>query len=271
MKIDYQSKKWEKEIQKIISFKKEVKGNLFCNLELVISKHLNSDFKDYMYTYVGLSGCYEQLSRRFYLDNQINEELINFTYLSGIALLYTQKMYEIGVKTEFDYIVNPYLNNMDNIIYKLISVNETEFDIFKDKNNIIKLLFNKEYDKASEMINKIPDESDSSMQIEYMRPEDLKKIYQAIIDKNEKIFNEEMIKRIKKYRKNMVGYCPIIDIVSIALIKIAKKAGLNYTFDVIEIPKMYFDETYKIDKEKVKLPFYEEFVKEGIIKEEWGR
>ena len=35
MKIDYQSKKWEKEIEKIISFKKEVKGNLFCNLELV--------------------------------------------------------------------------------------------------------------------------------------------------------------------------------------------------------------------------------------------
>ena len=114
-------------------------------------------------------------------------------------------------------------------------------------------------------------QTDESREVYYTRQQHLKKIYQAIIEKNEKAFNEELIKRIKKCRKNMVGYLTIVDIVSIALIKIAKKAGLNYTFDVIEIPKMYFDETYKIDKEKVKLPFYDEFVKEGIIKEGWGR
>lgn len=53
----------------------------------------------------------------------------------------------------------------------------------------------------------------------------------------------------------MVGWTTIINYISVALIKMAKKAGINYTFDVIEIPKLFFDEIYKIDKEQVKLGF----------------
>lgn len=40
----------------------------------------------------------------------------------------------------------------------------------------------------------------------------------------------------------------------------AQKAGINYTFDVIEIPKLFFDEAYKIDKEQVKIAYNEEIM-----------
>ena len=80
----------------------------------------------------------------------------------------------------------------------------------------------------------------------------LKKIYMAIIEKNEKAFNEELQKRIKRYRRNAVGYATEIDYISIALIKMAKKAGINYTVDVIEIPRLFFDESYQINKEQIK-------------------
>lgn len=63
----------------------------------------------------------------------------------------------------------------------------------------------------------------------------------------------------------MVGYSTIIDIVSIALIKIAQKVGIEYKVDVVEIPKVFFDESYKIQKDRIRLPFYKEFIQEQII------
>lgn len=56
----------------------------------------------------------------------------------------------------------------------------------------------------------------------------------------------------------MVGYSTIIDVISIALIKMAQKAEINYHLDVIEIPKIFFDKNYQIHKDKVKPLYYEE-------------
>lgn len=96
-------------------------------------------------------------------------------------------------------------------------------------------------------------------------PEFLNKMYMAIIEHDEKSFNEELAKRIKKYRRNMVGYSTIIDVVSIALIKMAEREEIHCTVDVIEIPEQFFDGTCKIDKDKDKLPFYDEFLELEII------
>jgi hypothetical protein len=47
--------------------------------------------------------------------------------------------------------------------------------------------------------------------------------------------------------------------------KMAKLAGINCTIDVIEIPNMFFDESYVIDEEAVKLPFYDDFSKLYLV------
>lgn len=140
-------------------------------------------------------------------------------------------------------------------------MDETNFPIFNDDNNLICLMLKQNYDKAKQLIDMLPDEVDESREIYYSKQKHLKNIYKAIVNHDEKVFNEELVKRIKKYRRNMVGYSTIIDIVSIALIKMAKLADVKCTVDVIEIPKMFFDKSYVIDKEKVKLPFYDEFLK----------
>ena len=52
----------------------------------------------------------------------------------------------------------------------------------------------------------------------------------------------------------MIGYLTSVDIVSVALIKLAGREGIHYNFDVIEIPKGFFDSSFFVDKDKFKLP-----------------
>ena len=75
----------------------------------------------------------------------------------------------------------------------------------------------------------------------------------AIIEKDEKKFNEELMKRIKLYRKNSVDYAILFDVISVAMIKLAKRRGISYTFSVAEIPEFFLDMERRVDKEKYKL------------------
>ena len=75
----------------------------------------------------------------------------------------------------------------------------------------------------------------------------------AIINQDEEAFNEELKKRIKKYRRNMVDYTILFDAVSIAMIKFARRRGMNYTFSVAEIPEYFLDMDIRVDKEKYRL------------------
>ncbi|MCM1253846.1 MAG: hypothetical protein NC321_13580 [Clostridium sp.] len=276
MKLEYKGKKWDKEIARIQEYLKEVKGvfknqeakEIFKNNELVtINEFSNSKVKDYLRLYNCLSNDYERLAAHNYLNDITCHEIIKYTYFSGYAMLITKCLYEQGVRTEYNIIIeNAIERKMDYSLFQLIAVDEIENPYIKSlDNNLIMLMYYQKYEQAKAILNQLPDEPDESREVYYVRPECLKKIYMAIIEHDEKSFNEELAKRIKKYRRNMVGYSTIIDIVSIALIKMAEQEGIHCTVDVIEIPKQFFDGTCKIDKDKDKLPFYDELLELKII------
>lgn len=266
MKLDYESKKWIKEVDKFNKFKKEVGGRFNKNELATIDKFLKSQNKDYLRLYSRLSGTYERIATYLYLEDLNNKKCIDYTYLSGIALIHTKKMYDYGINTEKGTIVENCIQEIDFALYEMIACDEVNVPYLKeDDNNLISLVLHQKYEKAKEILCELPNDVDDSNEVYYISTIFLKQIYLAIINHDERMFNEELVKRIKKYRKNMVGYSTIIDIVSIALIKMAKLAGIKCTIDVIEIPKIFFDETYVVDKETTKLPFYDEFLELGLV------
>lgn len=267
MKLEYKGKKWDKEVARIQKYLKEIKG-VFNNNELfTINKFLNSQGKDYLRLYNSLSLNYERMASHHYLIDLTSHDVIKYTYFSGYAMLITKCLYEAGVRTEHKVIVeNNIKDGMDYALFQLIAVDEIENPYIKIlDNDLIMLMYYQKYEQARLVLSQLPDDPDESSEVYYVSPKFLKKMYMAIIEHDEKSFNEELAKRIKKYRRNMVGYSTIIDVVSIALIKMAEREGIHCTVNVIEIPEQFFDGTCKIDKDKDKLPFYDEFLELEII------
>ncbi|WP_309556949.1 hypothetical protein [Clostridium aquiflavi] len=90
--------------------------------------------------------------------------------------------------------------------------------------------------------------------------EGVKDIFLSIVNNDPKNLEQGIIKRLKMLRKQPIDYLTIVDIWASALIKIAKKLGVNVEeidIEVIEMPKQLLDEI-KIDYEKWKLPYYEQ-------------
>lgn len=262
MNLDYKNKKWTKEVDRFNKYKKEV-GGIYNRNELhAINVFLKSQNKDYLRLFSRLFSTYRVIAINLYLEGINNYKCKDYSYLSGLALILTKIMYDNGVRTEHNNIIGNCIQEIDFALYAMISCDEVNVPFLKeDDNNLISLVLHQKYERAQQILNELPDDVDESKEVYYVSPIFLKKIYLAIIDHDEKIFNDELAKRIYKYRRNMVGYSTIIDIVSIALIKMAKLVGIKCTIDVIEIPKMFFDESYVIDKETVKLPFYDAFLK----------
>lgn len=265
MKLEYKGKKWDKEVENYQKTLKKTKA--INNNELyTIDKFLNDNQGDYLWLFCHLSGNYERMVVYYYLDNPESKEIIKYTYLSGCALLMTKYMYEKGIRTKINRIIENCIAEIDFALFQLIAVDKIENPYIKIlDNDLIMLMYHQKYEQAKAILNQLPDDLDESREVYYVSPEFLKKIYIAIIEHDEKGFNEELARRIKKYRRNMVGYSTIVDIVSVALIKMAEREGIHCTVDVIEIPRQFFDGTCKIDKDKDKLPFYDEFLELGII------
>lgn len=96
------------------------------------------------------------------------------------------------------------------------------------------------------------------------------KSIQAMTEKDEKTLNNQLVQHIKNERKWPVGYSIFVDAYSIAYIKLARLSNMNCGLDVIEVPKMFFDDAAcKIDISEIKLPFFDDAVeqleKSGII------
>jgi len=266
MKLDYKGKKWDKEVANFQKFKKSVNGELNSNELYDISMFEKSGCNGYLRLYNILSSTYHVMARYYYMDSIENDIIVKYIYLSGTALLLSKKLYDRGIRTsnanQDDITKNSIEQNLDSALFKMIATDEAESPLIQsEKENLIMLMYNKEYDKAKEILDQITDSPDDSKEVYYVASEFLKPIYMAIINNDEKAFNEELAKRIKKYRKNMVGYSTIIDVTSVALIKIAARSGVVCTVDTIEIPKQFFGKDLAALKSDCKLPYYDEFLK----------
>ena len=250
MKLDYKNKKWDKHFTNIKKVIKDLKGELTGAININTSyKNLienKEPTKQNYYRY--LKSCQRNYASDagtcYVLDNG-DYKAVDYTYLSGITGVLASEL--MGEALED--------GNMDlqEAIYELIATDQTQVSYLRDEKELISCIFNQNYEKAKELLDNIQADEEVIEGSYYEAVPALKNIYMAIIEKNERAFNEELQKRIKRYRRNAVGYTTEIDYISVALIKMAKKAGINYTFDVIEIPGSFFDESYEINKE-FKLP-----------------
>lgn len=261
MKLEYQSTKWNKEVAKFQEFKKSVKGNFDNNENYVIDEFLKTGSEDFLRLYNNLAGVYERMSTYYYLDDIECKKIKEYVYLSGVAGILSWRLYKKDARTSYNKIVEDSINeNIDYALFQLIAVDELDLQYLTgEENNIIILMYLQKYEQAKIALDLLPDNINVSVEWYYKKPQFLKGIYTAIIEHDEKKFNEELVARIKKYRKNMVGYSVIMDIVSVALIKMAEREGLRCTVDVIEIPRQFFEDTYLINKDIVKLPYFDEF------------
>jgi len=111
------------------------------------------------------------------------------------------------------------------------------------------------FDLAMNILSNV--EADISLRIgsQYLELKYLKKLYLAIIQKDELAFNKEIVRRIKTYRRNPYTHAVIIDFPTISLIKIATKYGVNYKEHVAEIPEMFLNDNIIVQPEQLELPF----------------
>lgn len=265
MKLEYKGKKWDKEVaayRKMINATKAInKNELFT-----IKKFLDGNSKDYLRLFSRLSSNYERMATYYYLEDVNSEEVKKYTYLSGYALLLTKCLYEKGLRTEYNDIIEHTIKNIDFAIYQLIAAEGIDNPyISTQEDQLPMLVYHRKYEQAKSLLEQLADKPDEAKEIYYVRPEFLKQIYMAIIEHDEARFNEELAIRITKYRKNIVGYSTIIDVVSVALIKMAEREGLRCSVNVIEIPTLFFDKTNNIDLTKEKLPYFDDFLASNLL------
>ena len=219
MKIDYKNKKWDKQLANLNKVVKDLNGKLSGEININSAyKNLIENREPSKQNYSAyLKSCQRNYASaagsRYMLDNN-DFRAVDYTYLSGLTGVLASELMGENLDDK----------NMDlqEAIYELIATDHTQISQLREENGIISCVFNQNYEKAKELLGNIQADEEVIEGSYYKDFSALKKIYMAIIEKNEKAFNEELQKRIKRYRRN------------------------------IEIPGLFFNDNYKVNKEQVK-------------------
>lgn len=214
--------------------------------------------------YFLLSLNYRSFAMDEWILNSSFEKCAENLYLFVLAHI---KAYEL--KNQGIDITNPSVkdliekkSNLGDLLYTAISLNETErlkscigadSDIYSFLNDncrcaVYSLLCGDE-EKTEFYIKNMNEDSfeDETSFKNYIN------ILEAVLKRDENKFNLLLAKKIKKQRKEPLGYLTIVDAGSIALIKIAEQYGISYRLNVIEIPNaLLADKSF--NKEMLELP-----------------
>ncbi len=274
-KLAYQPSKWEKERQN--NEKRYIAGKgkyaVQTNMENMIRRGLakSADCRDYVSYYSSFSLSYRILAGRTYLRNNSDSQVIHYTYLSGIAaiiayLLDIAHPAENRDKTDQEDMVNDFSYGL----FQLFAVQNylPQCLNFLEHPYVQLLLGN--FEKAVELLPSTLSEYDAAQPYAVLMSDEARQTVQAMVEKDEKALNNQLVQRIRNERKWPVGYSIFVDAYSIAYIKLARLNNMNCELDVIEVPKMFFDDAAcKIDISEIKLPFFddalEQLKKLGII------
>ena len=274
-KLAYQPSKWEKERQN--NEKRYIAGKgkyaVQTNMENMIRRGLakSADCSDYVSYYSSFSLSYRILAGRTYLRNNSDSQVIHYTYLSGIAAIFA---YLLDIahpavnrdKTDQEDMVNDFSYGL----FQLFAVQNylPQCLNFLEHPYVQLLLGN--FGKAVELLPSTLSEYDAAQPYAVLMSDEARQTVQAMVEKDEKALNNQLVQRIRNERKWPVGYSIFVDAYSIAYIKLARLNNMNCELDVIEVPKMFFDDAAcKIDISEIKLPFFddalEQLKKLGII------
>ena len=256
MRLKYKGKKWDKEMKEIEKNKKFFGENYLNNINWDLKKIAESSQKDYCWFFGCLSGEYATISKIYVQEGDIKNVLVN-TYLSALAFFVLKRLYEKGIQTNYQNIQEDLLQ-LEYMTGKMIAIDCYDNVQQYCKDSIIGNLFIGNMENIKKSIEQLPDNGDELEDIYYNTPIFLKSIYIAILNKDEKEFNDALIKRVKKYRKNMLGYSTIIDYTSIALIKVAKKYGISCDLNIIEMPDYFFKPINVEGLSELRLPLQED-------------
>ena len=265
-KIAYKSFKWEKEKQKDIKRYADLKGldPILKNMELILGYEKNKSWRDinYVQCYTSLYLKYHILAERTYLRNISDRQAIYYTYLSGLA----------GILAYLVDSVNPTIKrdqtDQENLLYNF-SYSIMQF--YATQNNIPQCLvhikhpytqlFLGYYEKAVELLSFTSSIYNPAKPYTILMGDDSCETVQAMAHKDEKALNNLLIQHVKAYRKQPIDYSTFIDAYSTAYVKLAQQNGLNCELDIIEIPRIFFDnDNCKTITGNAQLPFFNEAI-----------
>lgn len=249
--LDYKNKKWDKVIACLCESKKILAGGYEREIDVIIDECKNTS--DFYRMCVCLARTYG-LCVNEYLSEGNNKKVIEATYLSVKSFFMFCRMKKKDIPTKQ---VNTNLfSELESFICKAITIGC--FDEFLDcyDNTIMGSLFLGKPEETQKLVDQIPDIDDKTIDVYYIKPQFLKNIYYALLEKDENLFKEELSKRIRKYRRNMVDYATIIDYTTIGLIKTAKLYGLNVDLNIVEIPDFLMEDNNNNEQfALLKIPF----------------
>lgn len=279
-KIKYESLKRAKDIANAKRAYKQYAKDIDEPIELQIYNDLDRFFNQKKYPPVGaiygVTSLYYSFRDSYNLKSKykcyIYDDIeASFQYLRMGAIYHAMAYDALQWESKENQVDGDYINDTEThegFLYQAISVNEWELAI----NNsspcpIIQAMLNEEYEKAKKLLLSDIEESDESQEAYFIHMPYVKQIYFAMLSKDENEFNEQLAKRINKYRKRPSDYQPVIDTASIALIKMAEKLGLQYKFRVGEIPEYFLEVKVPIERSDCKIIDLEK-CKQAF--EEWG-
>ncbi len=217
--------------------------------------------RDRVSLYEQIGKHYEQWAFDDYMIYNDCEKCFIHMYLYILSMSVSYNFWKSGEEIKNPAIINNRNNddNTDKILFSALAVNE--FELFEEysvgiSGDILKAMYNEDYDSARNLVEKLPDSMDMYIRYKhrmsyYYQTCFMKDLYLSIINGDEKSFNNALMVRIKNIRQ---GYILPIDTVSISMIKLANKRNINYYFDVIEIPKYFLSNDIKINKTLYTLP-----------------
>ena len=184
------------------------------------------------------------------------------------AIYYAMAYQEMQQACQVDEIVMDYMNDIEThekFLYQAISVGERENSTSCP---VIQAMLYENYAKAKELLLMDTEEPNESQEAYFIHLPYLKKIYLAMLNGDEHAWNEQLAKRINQYRKRPSDYQPVVDFVSISLIKMAQKLNLQYQFKVEEIPEYFFESIHIIERMDCKII---DLKKCEVAFQKWGK
>lgn len=279
-KIKYESLKRAKDIENAKRAYKKYAKDIDESIELQIYDDLDRFFHKEKYPPVGaihgVTSLYYSFSDIYNLKSKYKCQLyddmeVTFQYLRMGAIYHAMAYDALQWESPKNQVDGDYINDTETheeFLYQAISVNEWELAVNSASPcPIIHAMLNEEYGKAKELLLAYTEEQDESQELYFIHLPYVKQIYFAMLNKDEDEFNEQLAKRINKYRKRPSDYQPVIDITSIALIKMAEKLGLQYKFSVEEIPEYFLKYKNLNQKAECKIIDLERCKK---LFQEWG-
>lgn len=265
-KLEYKNKKWDKEEKTLRQFLKSTGGKLTGqnNLEAAREQVESLPRTDWRYANFLCAAArnYTGIAQDWYLLDQKDWRAVDYTWLAAFCRTLAE---------ELDCREDPAdpLFGLEMARYQFIAAGEEDAPCLRDRDSVAAMVFSGEYDQAAALLAEVEEDDSLEEGSLYLELPCLKRIYKAILAKDETRFHEELARRIKKYRRNMAGYSPVIDIVSVVLVKLANRAGLSCPLSVIEVPELFFRPEHPIPKETLRPPLWEEIMAAlGAKKEE---